>query len=297
MKFVDRANLNEELWESWCSEADPGMFSCLGYLDEVSENVVFLLNEQETGGIALPFKKRLGVTTLYTPKFMRYSTWVGKGQPTKEELTECLQKRFSAAEWFAFDKYLTSEPKFLMHQLKQEVDGLRSQARRRLKEATKHEFQLEWSDDLKEACAFIKDVLLEQIPTLNAKDFDLLHRLAEGLFKKDKLAILRLKRPDEEKYLGYQLVLKDSKRWIFLKGACEHKVKGDGGMYMMMNTIQQKAFENGAIFDFGGSRHDGIRKFNKSFGSEDVIYYHYSWNNAPMHFRLIKYFRDKWKKK
>ena len=135
------------------------------------------------------------------------------------------------------------------------------------------------------------------VPTLNEKDFRTLYELSARLLEEDRLAVLGLKRPEEDEFKGFALVLKDKQRWILLKAACGNLEKADGAMYLLNYTMQEAAFEEGCIYDFGGSRVEGVRRFNKSFGSADVDYYHYEWNNAPLFYRIFKYFRDKWMKK
>ncbi|MFT7344465.1 MAG: lipid II:glycine glycyltransferase (peptidoglycan interpeptide bridge formation enzyme), partial [Lentimonas sp.] len=93
------------------------------------------------------------------------------------------------------------------------------------------------------------------------------------------------------------ILMIENGKTVYLKGAASQEVKLKGGMYLMMQEAVEKAIERGDTFDFGGSRIDGVRKFNLSFGGEDCRYYRYSWSNGPLYYRLIKKLRNRWRKK
>lgn len=296
MKLVERAALNEAKWNEWLAKEPIAIFSSLTYLDQIAESIRFVLNDQETGGMALPVRNILGVQKLYSPKFMRYITWIGEDVPNEQALQNFLQSEFSIAEVFVQTKIMGGFPAVKIHQQLDEPNLYRSQAKRRIKDALKAGFTVEESNQREAAFELTKAELLPRVQSLESDDFARMNQLTESLYTGGQLKVLVLKNAENQP-CGYLFILLDNQFDIFLKGTCEGAAKKKGGMYLLMDHAIQAAFESGKQFDFGGSRVEGVRKFNRSFGSKDVNYFQYAWNDAPLPFRLIKYFRDKWIKK
>lgn len=294
--MLNRDELDEVLWNSWLQEKEGvKVFTDLSYLDQTAEKLCFLINANQTGGMALPFKSKAGVRTLYTPKFCRQIDWIGKNPPGKEELGKFLKKHFHVADIFMGEQLLKDEARILIHQKKEDSSAYRSQAKRRLKEAKLNDWTIGIGTKLDKAISFLEAELLPHVPSLNKNDFSRLHQLCSKLYQENKLQILEL--IENQKVHGYLLILQDRDRHIFLKGTCEHRAKQAGGMYFLMDHAISQAKAQDKIFDFGGSRVPGVRRFNKSFGSEDQVYFRYSWNKAPFWYRFIQYFRNRWIKK
>ena len=55
--------------------------------------------------------------------------------------------------------------------------------------------------------------------------------------------------------------------------------------------------EKGLLFDFGGSRVEGVRRFNVNLGGKDSFYSSIEWNNAPFWFNWLKKMQGIWKKR
>ena len=69
-------------------------FSYSWYLDATAEDWCAVITEDYSFGIALPFTKRLGVETLYTPTFVRYIEVLGD-QKLMNQAQEIIKQRFS----------------------------------------------------------------------------------------------------------------------------------------------------------------------------------------------------------
>ena len=51
-----------------------------------------------------------------------------------------------------------------------------------------------------------------------------------------------------------------------------------------INGYSQKI--KGKVFDFGGSRVQGVRNFNQNLGGRDVHYSMLNWNNSPEWYKV-----------
>ncbi|MGY8927293.1 MAG: hypothetical protein ACKVJC_08360, partial [Flavobacteriales bacterium] len=72
-----------------------------------------------------------------------------------------------------------------------------------------------------------------------------------------------------------------------LKGTVTEEVKKNGGMYLALNSAIETADSNNKVFDFGGSRISGVKKFNSNLGGEDISYYFLEENKAPLWHKVI----------
>lgn len=297
MRIVERKDLDEVQWKKWCDESSNfSPFSRLEYLDAVSENLVFAINDNNSGGLALPYIERLGVKTLYTPVFCRWITWVGEQQPSAKDLTFFINQQFKQAEVYTEDEIFTGEKVELIYQkVTKETFALNSQAKRKLKKAEKEGWKITWNRSANEAIDLIEASLKNKFETLEDSSFPKLRKLADNFNATGLMNVIAIENPAGE-MLGALLLICEKNQRLYLKGACEESVKLAGGMYYLMNEAIQFTLDQGMEFDFGGSRISGVRKFNLSFGSEDQRYYHSSWNKGPFWYSLAKTIRKRIKK-
>ena len=82
----------------------------------------------------------------------------------------------------------------------------------------------------------------------------------------------------------------------FLKGAVTNKGKKTGAMFVLIDYMISKNCSSNKIFDFGGSNIENVSEFYKKFGSEDVLYYNYSFDNLPVVVKKLKNIRTRFLK-
>ena len=294
MKLVERKDIDENLWNLWCETSVVfSPFSRLSYLDSLAENLLFVLNEDETGGLALPYNHRLGVKTLYTPVFCRWIMWLGEGKPEPSELTAFVCQHFKQAEIYTQNEIFKGEKVSLIYQTVRKEDyALNSQVKRKLKKTEKEDWLISWNEPLDKALNLIESSLKNKFVSLEDSSFPKLNKLAFHMNEAGLLRIISLMNKKGE-LLGSLLLISDKNSCLYLKGACIESVKLAGGMYYLMNEALKFAFDKDLEFDFGGSRIPGVRKFNLSFGSSDHAYYSFSWDKGPFWYSVLKVIRRK----
>jgi len=297
MRLVERKDIDEILWDSWCENSSKfSPFSRLAYLDAVADNLLFVVNADQTGGLALPYLERMGVKTLYTPVFCRWIMWLGENRPSVSELTAFVNIHFKQAEVYTQDQIFEGEKETLIYQIvKKEDFALNSQVKRKLKKAENENWQISWNASIEKSLSVIESSLKNKFTTLEDTSFPKLRKLALNLKDSGLLRVISLLNKEGES-IGSLLLIVDKKHCLYLKGACEESVKMAGGMYYLMNEALRFAFENDLSFDFGGSRISGVRKFNLSFGASDQNYYSNSWNRGPFWYSVLKSIRQRVKK-
>ena len=297
MRWIEAENIDKVKWEKWCHQSvDNQPFLSLDYLQSVSRKLAFVLNDQETGGMPLPYFEKWGVKTLYTPVFSRWIDWIGADAPDTLELTVFLQNHFQQADFYCRREILNLKANTLIYQgLQEKSFKLNQQAKRKVKSIQKEEIDFVQKLELVQGLQLIKTELKGRIATLAKPDFDTLEVLLNKHLKNNTLIQVNLVVKDQME--GVLFLIQTESRLLYLKGTCSKKWKSKGGMYALMQFAIELAFSKQLDFDFGGSRVEGVRRFNLCFGGKDINYYQYLWDKGPLWYKLLKTARNKWRKK
>ena len=295
MSWISRAELNDEKWNQLrLNTQNASVFSSLTYLDAVAQDCMFFVVGDYAAALACPFFERLGVKTLYTPVFCRYIEWLGDDSLVPNDLKNQLQEQFKEADIYIKSDLLGGGESLVFQELNSLA--LNTQAKRKVKKArTNKGWELRWEVPLDAALERIENSLMGKFATLKKEDFNTLRSLCRDLDEQHVLEVVGLY---EKNYLqGALIFIREVGRTLYLKGASSQDVKQKGGMYFMMESGIKEALARGDVFDFGGSRIEGVRKFNFSFGGKDYGYFRYSWSNGPIVYRILKKLKNKWRKK
>ncbi len=298
MRFIQREHIDCEKWDALVkSDASVSVFSLSAYLDAVAEKWCVFTDEEYTKGIALPFTFRLGVKTCYTAVFLRYVEWIGEQTVQFDKLISLLQAEFPGGQ-LCIKQDILGYPseEFVFQNIPVLAERtINSQAKRMLSKADKKQFQLEEVDSIQEIQAIISEELPQKIASINDVSLSALEKLTSHLKNENRLRIVAIK--DQSITVGGLYLVEFNDTVLYLKGAFTKEAKDAGAMYFAMNEAIKQAQAAGKNFDFGGSRVEGVRRFNVNLGGHDQVYFSYEWNNAPFWFKLLKKARQAWKRK
>jgi hypothetical protein len=290
MKIVERKELDGTWWNNLEMRHNSlSIFSRLDYLDTVSRDVCFLVNADNTGGLALPYFVKFGVKTLYTPVFFYFSQWLGDNQPHEKELISFLKNHFQEADYYCEMPLLGEHSEKYPYQILQALH-LNSQTKRNLKKAEKMDWILSKEVSVDDCCNHIQKFLSGKIDSLQNNRFPVLNKLVRELDESGKIKTYSLL--SGKKIIACLVLIADKNTWFYLKGASTTTGKSNGAMAKLMHEAINYALAEGMQFDFGGSRASGVRQFNLGFGGEDCFYHRYTWSNSPFWYKLIRKMRD-----
>jgi hypothetical protein len=292
LKLVERPHIDCEKWDNLVkSNSTNAVFSLSCYLDAVAEHWCVLVNDTYTAGIALPYTIRLGIKCCYTPIFVRYVTFFGLEESTRTTILECIQEHFpvgqlcvshsaifpaSAASDFVYQVITPSSP-----------ISLNTQAKRMLSTYSKADFTRIETADENPLFDIISRELPQKIASINTTSLRLLKQLITALKQHNLLHVMMVENGNNIPEGGVFLV-RFNTSLLYLKGAFSAEAKKKGTMYALMHQSIQSAQADGLHFDFGGSRVEGVRRFNTNLGGEDCAYTMVEWNNAPWWFNQLK---------
>jgi hypothetical protein len=285
MKIIERKHIVIDKWNSLVERSpNAQLFDTSDYLDAVAENWCVLVDENYTKGIALPFSIRLGVKSIYTPIFLRSVSFLG-GDISAEELKNLLKLHFPLGQ---LSLSFESENKTHFYQTIDFVQEIEQSnlGKRMLKRFEKNKFTIDFEANSKEVEKHIEIELPKKIDAINAKTLKSLNQLIKTFKAKNQLHVLTISKNNE--VIGGLYLMESSKRLLYLKGAFTEDAKREGAMYGAMQKAIELAKAKELIFDFGGSRVIGVRRFNVNLGGKDCFYSTIEWNNAPFWFNWLK---------
>lgn len=298
MKFIQRKDIDLKKWDALVkSDSINSVFSLATYLDAVSENWCVLTDDNYSNGIALPYSNKFGVKTCYTPIFVRELNWCGEKTIENKHLFSLLKNEFAAGQ-LSSSMLLSEEQKeeFIYQSIEKDQEVvLNSQAKRMLAKFKKSSMSCEFVTSTDEVFQHIYKELPKKVSSLNERSLASLEKLVAQLQAENLLKVLVVK--EEGEVVGGIFLVEFNGSLLYLKGAFTAESKKEGAMYAIMEKAIAYSKEKGLNFDFGGSRVEGVRRFNVNLGGEDRVYYSYNWDNAPLWFKWLKKAKQAWKRK
>ena len=130
---------------------------------------------------------------------------------------------------------------------------------------------------------------------MNDKSLTSLEALVKSLKKDQLLKVVAVRK--ENTIVGGLFLVEFNHSLLYLKGAFTPDSKKEGAMYGVMQYAIELAKAQNKRFDFGGSRVEGVRRFNVNLGGKDVTYHSFEWDNSPLWFKILKRAKTAWKRK
>ena len=296
MQIIERSNIDIEKWDALVnSTPQAAVFSMSWYMDACAENWSVIVDDDYTKGIALPYTIRAGVQILYTPIFIRYVEWLGL-EDDFSQVQQLIHTRFKVIQITFKQKVLGENAEnFVYQRIDQSTEAkLGSQAKRSLKNAEKAGLKVEINTLPDTILSVVKEELSDKYQGLNDETMTSLEALFKNAQSEKRLIAIYVM---HDKVEGGIVCLQSKDSLLYLKGTVNQKAKKAGGMYLAVSTAIAYAKDKNLHFDFGGSRIEGVKKFNHNLGGEDTVYYAYTSNNGPKWFKLARRIRNKWIKK
>ena len=293
MKIIERSNIDIIKWNKLVEiTPDASVFSYSWYLDSTAQNWCVLVNEDYSKGIALPYTIHFGIKVLYTPIFVRYIEWLGI-EVDFNSIDEIIRSYFSNIHISIKQPLLGDNYKSYTFQKIpfNTYRNISTQANRSLKKAINNDLNIEKSINFFGVESIIKSELTDKFKGINKSSIKILSNLFKEAQNEKKILVYEIKDS------GGIVCINHNNNILYLKGALINSHKKMGGMYMCMDRAINEAIKEGKTFDFGGSRIDGVKKFNNNLGGKDFTYFEYTFDNTPIWFKLVRAINRKWIKK
>ena len=294
-KLVERADLDVQKWDELVARTEnAALFSFSYYLDAVAENWCALVDENYSAGIALPYTVRAKQHILYTPIFVSYLEILGSVEDTRS-MKDFIFANFKIIEAEFKQPLLGTPTEVFTTQLLDPNQKRKGQVNRMLNKAKRFELEAVRSTDWQRVFAFIESELGGKFSGMTSISLERLKKAYSAAEQKNAIQVVEIRKNSE--CVGGIICLESDDQLLYSKGATVEASKENGGMYAAIDAAIQVATDTNKQFDFGGSRVEGVRRFNTSFGGSDLEYFSYRIDKSPLWFRLLREINRRWFKK
>lgn len=284
MKIIPRADIDIDKWDQLVAKKANGLHSFSWWLDAIAENWSIYTDESYSCGIALPYTRRAGMKVLYTPIFSECLEVISEFP--KDDFNEAILEEFEVIETGFNVPILKLDFEEHVSQILTTKEPYKKLANRMLKKALSYEFIVKEVDDFLPVFRIIESELIGKVNSINEVSLAKLKNAITIAEQQGFIKVISVFKSNE--IVGGLILLENDSVTYYLKGACTKDAREAGGMYAAMDYSIHRTLEKGKLFDFGGSRVEGVRKFNKQFGAEDIFRPYYSYSNAPFWYKASK---------
>ncbi len=284
IEVIPFKEINKEKWDRCIKESSNG--NIYGLYDSISQacdhwiGIVYL---DYRAVMALPLKKKLGLTYSWHPQFMG-PLGIFSSKQNSEVEKEMFARAIKNSWWIKMHYWQNSplaefketELVFQILEVKNKtIDLLRSDyndnTKRNIKKAIKNNLVISKTNSIDEVILAFKENKGDKIENINDESYVLLKKLMNHWIKTKNGHISTIYHEDELLAIGYFL------SWngiaIYYKGVVTEKGKLAGAMHYLMDHEIGNSISNGNYFDFGGSNSESVARFYRGFGGIDKKYY------------------------
>ncbi len=297
LKIIHREDLNVEKWDELVARSmNAAFFSYSWCLDSIAENWCVITNDSYSIGLALPYTERMRQRILYTPIFVSYLELLGnKSALNYEELKKIIFSSFKLIEVEFKEPILGDDFDTFVCQFFDGTGKRKPQVNRMLNKSKRFELTVRQTSNWKSIFKIIQSELNNKFSGMSDVSLARLSEMFETADQHDFLRAFEVIRDD--KCQGGIICFQDEKQVFYSKGAVMEETRDNGGMYLAIDSAISNGQKDDLYFDFGGSRVEGVRRFNQNFGGQDFEYFSYRINNGPFWLNWMRIIKSRWFKK
>lgn len=283
IEVIPFKEINKEKWDR-CIHSSPNG-NIYGLYDSITlacNSWVGIIAEDYQAVMALPLKKKLGLTYSWHPQFMG-PLGIFSVSPDEELEKEMFTTALKNSWWIKMHYWQCSIPKnykrtalvfqFLdLQNTHMEVirSAYNENTKRNIKKAIKNKLNITNGSSIEELVTAFKENKGDQIDNINNESYVLLKKLMKHWLKTQNGHISAIYKDDELLSIGYFL------SWngitIYYKGVVTEIGKQLGAMHFLIDHEIEGSIKNGKYFDFGGSNSSSVARFYRGFGGVDKDY-------------------------
>lgn len=277
INYLKHNEIDYERWDDCVVHAVNALiYAQSWYLDVVSPAWEALVAGDYEYVMPLPRKRRYGIAYLVQPPLVQQLGIFSRNEIT-EKITDCfirkipyLSYHLNLNECNAYAQ-ATVLPNYVLNlnRTYEELHaGFSKNTRRNIKKAREHNLSVRRDLTPQEFLDFYYGV--EKIyPEPNKQ---LITKLLKSGWEKGKLKLYGILN-QERRLIAALCLLCDDKRLTYLLPASNEEGKSKSAMFLMIDEILKMHAESLFVFDFEGSRIEGIARFYQGFGGEKKEYY------------------------
>lgn len=281
--------IEEVKWNNCIQNSSNGLiYAQYDYLDNICDNWHGLIVGNYEAIMALPWRKKYGLTYYYTPPFIQQLGLIGNTETVDYDSLTRKIRRFA---WYG-DLHLNfsnqklaaavkakSKTNFIIN-LKAGYSSIQSAYSPDLKQTlqkTNPDFALNRHNDFLSAIESYQEYYASRMPHVSEDDFSRLTILCKQL-DTHRNCMVRSVADEKGSLLSNTLLLRDNKRIYHLFNTTTPEGRLQHSNHWLIDQILQEFSGQDLLFDFEGSELEGVKSFYKKFGGHIQPYFHYKRN-------------------
>lgn len=288
IEVIPFAKIDKEKWDTCIHTSING--NIYGLYDSIClacDNWIGLVYGNYEAVLALPLKKKLGLTYSWHPQFMG-PLGVYSSRENKEVVIELFLELTKHSWWIKMHYWqnVTTSGFDVSEKVFQELDmhganidnirsGYNENTKRNFKKAIKQNLIIKSITDVDKVIQTFKENKGDQIENINEDSYSLLKKLMTHWLKNKLGYISAVYDGDRLAAIGYFLVWNGTV--IYYKGAVTELGRSTGAMHFLIDHEIERNLGVCKYFDFGGSNTASVAQFYKGFGGLDKNYFLYEY--------------------
>jgi hypothetical protein len=281
-----------------CIENNKGLiYSGTAYLNQMTDQWSGLVMNDYQSVMPLPYRKKWGITYLYTPAFTQQLGLTGKytEQDSKAAfhaisnfakygdyfLNHLNQPNLGQGSFISRNNFIIS----LSHSYEEIYTGFSTNFKRILKKVKPFSYQIK--ESVIESIHMHQLLVQPQTIKVTNQDYQHLTALCTQKMLEGK-CICRNIIDDQNNILSAAILLKDKYRLYNLVNVTSSEGKKLFANHLLMNGIINEFALSGLTFDLEGSEIPGVKEFYEKMGAINQPYYHWHFNQLPFPINILK---------
>jgi len=281
-----------------CIENNKGlMYSGTDYLNQMTDQWCGVVINDYQSVMPLPYRKKWGITYLYTPSFTQQLGLTGNY--TENEWNAIFHTISGFAKYGDYFLNHLNKPKLnlgnftgrnnfiisLSRSYEEIYTGYSTNFKRILKKQTSFSYQIK--ESVVESIQMHQQLIQPQTKKVTHLDYQHLTALCIQMMQKRK-CICRNITDDQNNILSTAILLKDTYRLYNLLNVTTTEGKTLFANHFLMNGIIKEFASSGLTLDLEGSEIPGVKEFYEKMGATNQPYYHWHFNQLPFPISLLK---------
>ena len=299
VQIISSSLIDKAKWDHCVSSNSNGLiYATYDYLDAMADNWSGLVVDDYTVVMPLPWRRKWGITYLYTPPFTQQLGLIGNGAVNLNEQKQQLTGFASYGDYLfnhensGFVDSLEVTPcnnYFIdLNRSYEEIKGsYRKSFQKNVNRASHQELFYSNSSDVDEATELFYQYNksnIGHVPPAKMESFSKLCKQWQSLER----VVIRKVVNGSGALMSIVLLLKDEKRYYNIINFTSDAGRQCESNYFLYDQLFKELASCGKLFDFEGSDLPGVRSFYESMGGINQPYTHWHFNALPWFLKLIK---------
>ncbi len=285
-------------WDACVNKHKGLIYTTYFFLNTITDNWKGIIINNYNAVMALPYRRKYGITYLYTPTF---SQQLGlEGNYYEKDFSNAMQMAKSFTKYGNY--FFNHQNKNIEHlhsftlrdnyiiDLAEGYDKINSAYSTNFKRILKKTNGLFYlpSENIDSCIQLHKTIIQKKNIHIKNKDYTKFKTICET-YKKTNQCIARIVKNENDELLSAAILLKDNHRLYNIINVTTHNGKLQHANHFLMDNIIQEFASCNLLLDLEGSEIPGVKEFYQKMGAHNQPYYHWHFNYLKFPFNLLKH--------